>query len=612
MKSSVDMAYPRSASVSTFPMELCTGRTGRSRQGHRPRQLLQALNTEKGHKLSLRTKTTLLLSVVILASLISACLLLLRYEEQALKRTIFEGVDGQADIAAHGIESFIDEGRRESKIISRTLPVSALVRGDVRELESSLKQMWDTFPEFQDGVFIVDREGKFLADYPSHPELRGESLTSLEYFQRTIREGRGVVSTPYRSRRTGLPVLTFTAPIVDTKGVTIGVLACSVNLLSHEALGGYRKEKFGDTGYLYVFDRSRLLVLHPEDDRLLTHVEAGRNRVLEAALKGFEGHGETVNSQGVPMLLAVHQVPNVDWTVAVQVPQKEAYAPIAKARRLVVGILAIAILLSIALGAFAIRHITQPLQQLEGAASQIGTGLDDMESSALYELPASVLETLKSIRSKDEIGLLASSFLLLATKLSVTLGSLQQSVDDWHRTFNSVHEAVFTLDEEGRIVRMNHTAEQWFKKPLRDVSGEHGDCVIFGTRPKEWPEISGLTENVRWSQTLEEPRGVFEFSIAPVTSSDGTNGAVLVINDITQRVESEEHIREIAKSFQIADRTLNILVKGFSEDTPLEMAKVIHEETGVGAVAITDTEKVLAFVGAGSDHHLPGSPLPRG
>ena len=39
------------------------------------------------------------------------------------------------------------------------------------------------------------------------------------------------------------------------------------------------------------------------------------------------------------------------------------------------------------------------------------------------------------------------------------------------------------------------------------------------------------------------------------------------------------------------------------------MAKIIHEETGVGAVAITDNEKVRAFIGCGSDHHIPDSPI---
>lgn len=64
-----------------------------------------------------------------------------------------------------------------------------------------------------------------------------------------------------------------------------------------------------------------------------------------------------------------------------------------------------------------------------------------------------------------------------------------------------------------------------------------------------------------------------------------------------------------AKAFKIAERTLSILVKGFDRDTAVDMARIIHQETGVGAVAITDTERVPAFVGTGSDHHQPGSPI---
>ena len=49
--------------------------------------------------------------------------------------------------------------------------------------------------------------------------------------------------------------------------------------------------------------------------------------------------------------------------------------------------------------------------------------------------------------------------------------------------------------------------------------------------------------------------------------------------------------------------------RGFNRESAEDLAKVIHEEAAVGAVAITDTEKVLAFVGYGSDHHLPGEPI---
>ncbi len=64
-----------------------------------------------------------------------------------------------------------------------------------------------------------------------------------------------------------------------------------------------------------------------------------------------------------------------------------------------------------------------------------------------------------------------------------------------------------------------------------------------------------------------------------------------------------------ARAFKIAERSLGILGKGFNAETARNLARIIHDESGVGAVAITDTRKILAFEGIGSDHHLPDSPI---
>ncbi|MHC1726095.1 MAG: LytS/YhcK type 5TM receptor domain-containing protein [Syntrophobacteraceae bacterium] len=92
------------------------------------------------------------------------------------------------------------------------------------------------------------------------------------------------------------------------------------------------------------------------------------------------------------------------------------------------------------------------------------------------------------------------------------------------------------------------------------------------------------------------------------TSSAGAALFMSIIRDQRNVYEKAAAISS-AKALLIARRTLNLLTRGFGSETADEMAKIIHEETGVGAVAITDTEKVLAFVGCGSDHHLPESPI---
>lgn len=61
-----------------------------------------------------------------------------------------------------------------------------------------------------------------------------------------------------------------------------------------------------------------------------------------------------------------------------------------------------------------------------------------------------------------------------------------------------------------------------------------------------------------------------------------------------------------AKALNIAERSLGILSQGFNAETAQKLAKIIYDETGVGAVGISDCEKILAFIGIGADHHLIG------
>lgn len=500
--------------------------------------------------MKLASKTIALLTAIVSTVLVAAGFLLLHYHEESLKRTIFEALDGQVRIAAHGIETVIGDGLRETETIAEFFPVQALEAGDFAQVESYLERMLTIYPRFGNGTFVLSLEGSFLADYPAHPDLRGQSFAYREYYQRTIREGRGIIGKPYRSRRTKQPVLTYTALIRDGEGRAVAVLACSLDLLSKQALGGYRTRKFGRTGYLYIFDKSRLLVLHPDDQRLLTQVEPGRNRLLEEALSGFAGSGETVNSQGVPMLLSVSQVPVIDWIVALQVPRAEAYAPVEETRFRFLMVAGGAVVLVISIGAVAVRRVTGPLRQLERMAVEISADLAGAGETGTFAPDDSILAGFARIRSGDEIGLLASAFSRLVETLRQALGSLQRSAEDWQRTFDSVNEAVVTLDGEGRIMRMNRAAEDRFRTSIRKVLGQYGYRVIFGTDapPPDWPDIPSLQERrrVRWSQRLENPGGIFEFTVTSVTGPEGASGAVLVISDVTERVESEEQIRRMA------------------------------------------------------------------
>ncbi len=60
------------------------------------------------------------------------------------------------------------------------------------------------------------------------------------------------------------------------------------------------------------------------------------------------------------------------------------------------------------------------------------------------------------------------------------------------------------------------------------------------------------------------------------------------------------------KVLEITEKTLPVLSKGLTPETAEITAKIILKNTNLDAVGITDTKRILAFSGAGEDHHKPG------
>ena len=90
-----------------------------------------------------------------------------------------------------------------------------------------------------------------------------------------------------------------------------------------------------------------------------------------------------------------------------------------------------------------------------------------------------------------------------------------------------------------------------------------------------------------------------------------TAGAAVFVKILLDRRDSIERQSRAfsAKALEIAAHVDGVLREGFDQENSMRVARIIYDQTGVGAVAITDCEKILAFIGIGDDHHLPGTPI---
>lgn len=97
---------------------------------------------------------------------------------------------------------------------------------------------------------------------------------------------------------------------------------------------------------------------------------------------------------------------------------------------------------------------------------------------------------------------------------------------------------------------------------------------------------------------------------APMVIANTIGAAMFIRILLDRRAIVEKYTTAFsAQALKIALCTDGILRKGFNTDNSMKVAKIIYQELEIGAVAITDREKILAFIGIGADHHCPGTPI---
>lgn len=88
-------------------------------------------------------------------------------------------------------------------------------------------------------------------------------------------------------------------------------------------------------------------------------------------------------------------------------------------------------------------------------------------------------------------------------------------------------------------------------------------------------------------------------------------GAALFASVLVDQLQIREHAgaRFVAIALDVAKDTIELLDDGLTQEGATALAKEFQRRLPVGAVAVTDRRRILAFEGLGADHHVPGHPI---
>ncbi|NOY12693.1 MAG: hypothetical protein GXP51_03105 [Deltaproteobacteria bacterium] len=397
--------------------------------------------------MTLRIKIMLILVITVIIAVGGTGLFFLHHFERAFHDSVVDKIGTLGKQRARIVADYIQMQKLIATHIGNQLPKEALELRDGLWIEDYLAGYGEDFAMFDNGFFILDADGILRADYPPHPELYGRDFSFRPYFKRTMQSRQPIVARPYRSARTGKEVLTFTVYLTSRDGTPLGLLGCSSQLLENIKFSRILTEKLGTTGYSYIFDKSRLMILHPDSGRLLTRdVPVGANKMFDAAIKGFEGTTETVNSKGIPMLAAFYGVEGTDWIVASQQPLAEAMMPLVTAKRPLVLMLFVGCFVAALVGMLLVHRSLADLLVLERVTADLAIpeeGDADIEQTLTRETQKLVLLT-----GHPEFGPLAGTIRDLYRGLGRALSQTRQMADELDDAYQQLKTTQQILQQE--------------------------------------------------------------------------------------------------------------------------------------------------------------------
>lgn len=311
----------------------------------------------------------------------------------------------------HSLDDKILTAQRSLQAVATVIPKDK--RNDTAAMQSWLANRTGIQTIFNHGLFVYDDNSKIIAAIPKYPDLIGNFHSHHPYLQETIANGVPYISKPFRSHIDATPVMAMTAPVFDEKGKLILVLAGQVKLQSKEGLfHDILRPAANHTGYFYLFGKNRTIYLHPDSYRMFQQgVPVGVNKAFDAAINGFEGTMETLNSKKTPFIVTVKRLQSVDLILAANFPVKEAYAPYYRFISVYLLGMLIAIMLGVAAAWLLGRRLSLSISNL---------------SSEIFELSKDP-DPQKRINGSDELELqlLSASFNNLLDKLATRETSIR-------------------------------------------------------------------------------------------------------------------------------------------------------------------------------------------
>jgi signal transduction histidine kinase len=216
---------------------------------------------------------------------------------------------------------------------------------------------------FREGLVVFDENGVAIAENVYVPGRLGTDYADRQHFRKAFASRDPVISRPIIGRTTGLPLLSFLAPIESDDGDLLGFAGGIINLAQASIIptsDANRPDtvfKVLDTDHFVQVDAVAATNTMPDLPK------PGENLIVDAALSGVTS-GVVTDLTGEKWIYATRHLERVGWMFLRAVPYEQATQPAWASFRTFLGISIFAMLVLAVSAWILARAATRPLEQM--------------------------------------------------------------------------------------------------------------------------------------------------------------------------------------------------------------------------------------------------------
>jgi diguanylate cyclase (GGDEF)-like protein/PAS domain S-box-containing protein len=387
-------------------------------------------------------------------------------------------------------------------------------------------------------LFVVSPAGRMLVLVDEAGVKRPDvDLSNREYFQRTLAEGRLIVSEPVDSRVSGAWVIVFTAPVRNAEGI-FAVLGASMRLTSRDLLADLTEVMEADTTSLVVITNATGRILAPSNQVEAERFLSDEPRLSEA-FNAWTASGSPVEPGGLYLpqsgqLVTAAGVAGPDWMVWRARHEAELLLPLRAARHeALVWASGLIVLLSVVL-LCVLLWLLRPLTLLERRAGRLLDG--QLSAEAGWPVATGEIGQLAQVLRHGAIE--QARLEALNSQLLRKLGSVMSAAPVGIAFIrNDGFELV--SEEFCRLFRVG--AEDFLGKPTHLVFASPQDCLLLNQQQVRASMELERSYSGEWLMQRSDASHFWgQLRSNPVDTKDPTAGAIWTLNDISDQRQAQQ------------------------------------------------------------------------